>query len=137
MLAILLDYEIGLTTHRSHRPRRTDVTEANLIIGLQRQHVREAVLASHKGEAWNRTFTLWELVRRGFRAGHDHRDDRSMRGLGELHRGRRSEELLGASPLDDVSDPFGKSLSEYQTTAETLADLVQALSTLAFPLENR
>jgi len=137
VLTALRDYEIDLTTHRSHRLRRTDITQANLIIGLERQHVREAVLASPRSEAWNRTFTLRELVRRGDEAGPRSPGLPLDTWLGELHHGRRSEELLGASPLDDVSDPFGKSLSEYRTTAETLADLVQALSTLAFPLESR
>jgi hypothetical protein len=43
------------------------IRHATLRIGLEREHVQEAVLLD--GSAWPRTFTLKEIVRRGEEVG--------------------------------------------------------------------
>ena len=53
---------LDLSAHRSRTVSREILLGADLVIGLARQHVREAVVTAP--EAWPRTFTLKELVRR-------------------------------------------------------------------------
>jgi protein-tyrosine-phosphatase len=102
VITILRCYEVDFSTHRSQRLVQTDITEANLIIGLER-HTSVSRFCSQEGEAWNRTFTLWDLRRRGSELADTNRDHRPIRGSGNCSR-RRSEKLHGASALDDFSD---------------------------------
>ncbi len=54
----------------AHRPRQVDpetIARADLVIGMERAHLREIVLADPPSFA--KTFTLREIVRRGGRTG--------------------------------------------------------------------
>jgi protein-tyrosine-phosphatase len=129
----MADYGVDLSAHRSHHLAAEDVTTADLIIGLARQHVREAVLVSGGRAAWGRAFTLRELVRRATAAGARPAGLTLDEWLGELQQGRPWEELLGTSPLDDVADPIGGGLPAYHLAAVTIADLVGELVALLWP----
>jgi protein-tyrosine-phosphatase len=130
----MVDYGFDLSAHRSHRLGAEDVTSADLIIGLERQHVREAVLVSGSRAARGRAFTLRELVRRARAAGPRPASLTLDQELRELNRGRRPSELLGASPLDDVADPIGSGLANYRSAAATIDDLVGELVALLWPV---
>ena len=58
---------LDLSAHRSRTMTKAMVEEADLVLGMARSHVREAVLATPG--AWPKTFTLKELVRLGDKAG--------------------------------------------------------------------
>lgn len=121
---------MGLDTsgHLSRRMTAEMVAGADLVIAMAREHLREAVVAVP--DAFPRTFTLKELVRRGEAAGPRSASEPLDRYLARLHEGRDRSSLLGVSDEDDVSDPYGTSLEAYRQTAAELDDLTRRLAAL-------
>ncbi len=123
---------MGLDTsaHRSRRMTAAMLEGADLVLCMAREHVREAVLLSP--EAWPRSFTLKEIVRRAERAGPRAADQPFDEWLAKLHAGRTRADLLGSSDDDDVADPIGGGHSVYQGTADEIRDLVDRLVALGW-----
>jgi hypothetical protein len=84
-------------------------------------------------EAWGRTFTLKELVRRGERAGPRRRGESPEAWIERVHTGRRRDDLVGSAEHDDVIDPMGGSVADFEATAAELDALVQRVVQLLFP----
>lgn len=124
--------ELGLdaSSHRSRKVTAEMVAEADLVLCMARDHVREAVLLCP--DAWTRTFTLKELVRRGEEVGPRHPGQPFDEWLAKAHAGRSRAELLGESEDDDVADPIGLGRRTFRRTAEQLDDLVGRLVELAW-----
>ena len=120
--------------HRSRRLEADVVREADLVLALEREHVREVVVL--EPEAWSRTFTLKEFVRRAAAAGPRGPDESLSGWLARLHGGRRRADLLGSSPDDDVLDPTGGSPEDYEATMEELDALLSSLVALGWPDED-
>lgn len=121
---------LDLHPHRSREFTAEHLGAADLVLAMARRHVREAVLALP--EAWPRTFTLKELVRRG-EASAPRRPYQSLdEWLAAVHAGRRTSDLLGDDLLDDVEDPIGAPDHVYQATAAELDGLIARLVDLAF-----
>jgi len=126
--AVMADRGIDTSGHRSRKLSHDIVAGADIVIGMARDHVREAVAL--EPEIWGRAFTLKEIVRRG--------EERGGRAPGEplgdwltrLHAGRRLPDLLGDSADDDVADPIGGPRKAYARTAEELDDLTARLARL-------
>ena len=59
---VLAGRGLDISSHRSRTMSRQLLAEADLVVGMAREHVREAVLAVP--DLWARAFTLKELVRR-------------------------------------------------------------------------
>lgn len=119
---------------RGHRSRIVDgqlLAEADLIVTMAREHLREAVVT--RPDVWSRAFTLKELVRRGGQIGPRRPDESLSDWLARCHEGRSHNDLLGEDPTDDVADPYGSSLSDYERTAREIRDLIDRLVVLAFP----
>lgn len=115
---------------RGHRSRRLtpDIASAALIVTMERRHVRDVV--GCRQDAWPRTFTLKELVRRGQQVG-GRRAGESWDGwLARVHAGRARRELLGSDPADDVADPMGKGAATFDRTLAELRPLVEDLTDL-------
>ena len=124
--------KIGLDLSR-HVSRPLDpraVSNADLVIALERRHVQEIVL--HDPSAFSKTYTLKELVRRGADRGGRAPDQSVGEWLAVVHQGRRPTDLLGISSDDDVADPTGSSATDHRTTAEELDALAGETLTLLF-----
>ena len=119
---------IDISAHRSRRLSAPLVNEADLILGLTREHVREAVLADP--DAWPRSFTLKELVRRGERVGPWARGQSLEEWLSKVAADRTHSDMLGESSADDVADPMGGPHSVYEATAAELSELTDSLADL-------
>lgn len=143
---------LALDDHRSTSLTADAVAHADLVVGMAREHVREAAVL--ESDALGRAFTLKELVRRaeivGPRRGTTtgpvsatgEANPSSEDGLEPfatwLQRvavGRQGLDLLGADPADDVPDPIGRSRRTYARTAAEIEDLVDRFVALAFPVE--
>jgi protein-tyrosine phosphatase len=114
-----------------HVPRRMDVEDirkSDVVVGMARQHVREAVLLDK--ESFSRAFTLRELVRRGQEIGPWSTTEPLSEWLHKVHAGRRHIDLIGDSDLDDIADPMGGSLEDYRRMLSEVDTLVNALYTL-------
>ena len=127
-LAVMGTRGIDTSGHRSRKLRPGLLQEADLVVGMARDHVREAV-ALVPG-AVGRAFTLKEIVRRGEERGGRVPGEALDAWLARLHEGRRPVDLLGDSDADDVADPIGGPRRSYERTAEELDDLTARLARL-------
>jgi protein-tyrosine phosphatase len=129
VVAVLAERGIDISGHVSRPLEARLVGEADVVLGMAREHVREAVVMVP--DAWSNSFTLKELVRRGeARPRQGEPLDRWLDGLGA---GRDVGELLGASRDDDVEDPVGQPLGAFRQTCLTLDTLVAHLVRIAWP----
>jgi len=118
----------AISGHVSRTLTAEEVSEADLVLGMTREHVREVVVLVP--DAWGCTFTLKELVRRG--AVHGRRGaHQSLRSwLADVSRDRQRSDLLGAAAVDDVADPMGGTPARFAETAAELRDLCRQLVNL-------
>ncbi len=127
---------LDLSSHRSTRLAEDAIATADLVIGMTREHVREAVVLVP--DAFERSFPLRDLVRRaeavGPRRVGDGDDGEDLPAwLARVGRGRRAVDLMGDSPDDSVEDPMGRSRRFYERTAAEIEDLVDRFLAIAFP----
>ncbi|HEX9530613.1 MAG TPA: hypothetical protein VF954_05710, partial [Acidimicrobiales bacterium] len=129
-LSVMAARGLDTSGHLSRCISPAMLSAADLILGMTRDHVREAVLLVPL--VWPRTFTLKELVRRG-RAVGPRPGGMALRGwLDLVGRGRERGDLLGDSPADDVADPVGQGRDAYQRTADELDGLTRQLAALVW-----
>jgi protein-tyrosine phosphatase len=129
-LAVMADRGLDTSTHLSRQLSRDMLAEADLVLGMAREHVREAVLLLPA--AWPRTFTLKELVRRGAEAGPRRTAQSLPDWLDEVVRGRELTALLGESADDDVADPVTRGRAAHERTAAELEGLIARLVALVW-----
>jgi len=118
----------------AHVPRKVDpgmIQTADLVVGLTREHVRQAVLAVPP--SFPRTFTLREIVRRGLHTGPRDAAEDLGAWLARLHEGRLRADLMGASPDDGIMDPLGGKRDDYHRMLTEVSELTQTLRDLAWP----
>jgi len=131
LVAVMDTYGIDLRGHHSQALTAGMVQGADLIIGMSRRHVQEAVLLDPP--CWPTAFMLKELVRRGELVG----PRRPRQGIGswidEVHGDRTRQSLAGRSTTDEVADPYGGTLDEYRSTAAELTVLTAGLINLLWP----
>jgi protein-tyrosine phosphatase len=127
-VAVLQERGIDISAHRSRRLSGPLVADADLILGMARQHVREVALTD--AGAWPRSFTLKELVRRGELVGPWASGQSLEEWLAKVAADRTHSEMLGAAAIDDVADPIGGPPSMYEATAAELSALVTSLVAL-------
>ena len=133
VLEVMAPYGIDLRAHRSQALTGTMVEGADLIIGMGRRHVQEAVLLDPP--SWPKSFMLKELVRRGGQLG-PRRPDQGFRSwIAAAHGDRTRQGLVQRSPVDEVDDPYGRALAQYRATANELADLTRQMARLLWPDE--
>ena len=132
VVAALAKRGIALPDRLSRQVVQGDLQSADLVCGMERAHVRHAVLL--EPEAWPRTFTLKELVRRGAELGPRPSFESPGAWLARAHEGRERRDLLGDSMIDDVADPYGGPSSAYEAAATEIEDLVDRLVSLLWPI---
>ena len=120
-----------LGSFRSTQLTDGQISEADLVLGLAREHVREMIV--RVPDSWDRTFTLKELVRRGGAVGPVRRDESLAQWLARVSVERTRGDLLGASNDDDVIDPGGGPPSGFDLTATEIRGLCGALARLLWP----
>ena len=119
---------LDVAGHTSCQVTAGMVAEADLVVVMERSHVRKvAVLAP---DAWSRTFTFKELVRRGEHIGARRANEAPGSWVRDAHRGRRPDDLLGADDGDNLTDPMGQSQKAFDRTADELGDLSRRLAKL-------
>ena len=119
---------LDLSEHRSTPFDPAIVDQADLVIGMERVHVREIV--ANDARAWPRTFTLKELARRGAAAGPRRPDEPFSAWLGRVGHGRQARDLLGISADDDVADPTGALGTDHVTMADEVTALAEQVAEL-------
>ena len=128
--AVLADYGLDVTGHRSTPVTAADLARADLVLTMAREHLRQAVVLEPL--AWPRAFTLRELARRGALAGPRAPGESIAAWLARAHAGRSRMALLGDGEPDDVPDPFGGRLSDYQRAAAQISSAVGEVADLGW-----
>jgi protein-tyrosine phosphatase len=123
-----LGYDID--PHRSRQISVEMIEASDLIIGMAREHVRE--VAVEVPDAWPRTFTLREVVRRGEDVGPRGPAQPLDEWIAKVHAGRAPAMLVGTSDVDDVADPMGRSRRDYETAANEIDELTARLYDLVW-----
>ena len=117
-IAVMADRGIDISHHVSRTIEPEAVRSTPLIIGMAREHVREAVVGY--GADIEHTFTLKELVRRGEATGPRRQDETVFDWLARVAAGRRSADLMRDDREDDIPDPVGRPPTDYEATARRL-----------------
>jgi protein-tyrosine phosphatase len=117
--------------HLSRPIRPLLLQGADLVIAMEREHVREIVV--NTPNAWEKTFTFKELVRRGEKVGPKFPGEAVVDWLGRAGRDRDRQDLLGASHDDDIEDPIGMQASAIDHTADVIRALCTRLVDLLAP----
>jgi protein-tyrosine phosphatase len=125
-------YDLDISEHRSRLMNVELVLGADLIIGMERLHAREAVVLGTS--LLPRCFTLKELVRRGEAIGARRHDEPIGDWLSRASAGRRPIELLGQSEDDDIADPYLGSPKVYARCIAELDDHIERLVDLMWPV---
>ena len=131
VVKVMHEFGIDVSEHQSRLLTEELVRDSDLVVGLTREHLREAIVLDPG--AFDRTFTLKELVRRSQLAGPRPADAAVGPWLASLVAHRQIVELLGASPDDDVDDPVGRPRAIVRETAAELADLSTQGVSLIWP----
>ncbi len=115
---------IDIGGHRSHRLAAVDIDHADLVLCMSREHIVD-VVAMVPG-AFERTFTLKELVARASAAG-PRRADQTVAGyIAELGRNRSQDDVLRGGAGMDIADPMGQGRRAFDRTAAELEQLIWA-----------
>jgi len=127
-------FGVDVSDHRSRRLELGTMSNVDLVVGMERKHVREAVVL--RPQAWPRSFTLRELVRRGDAIGPRRGAETLEAWLARAHLGRSPNAYLSEHRGDDdVADPMGLPYDAYAETATELEGLIERLVDLAWPDE--
>jgi len=131
VLEVMAPYGIDLHDHRSRPLTATMVQGSDLLIGMGRRHVQEAVLLDPS--CWPRAFMLKELVRRADALGPRAPGQSIPAWIEAVHGDRTRTSLAHRSTVDEVADPYGGTLAQYRSTATELGRLVARLTELVWP----
>lgn len=133
---------LDLSAHRSTPLLAEAVAAADLVVGMTRQHVREAVVLVP--DALARAFTLRDLVHRAEAAADDDVTGDAAAGpsdlrpwLARLAEDRPLDALMGEDRSDDIDDPMGRSRRVYEKTATEIEDLVDRFCAVLDPAGSR
>jgi protein-tyrosine phosphatase len=127
-IAVMADRGIDISRHVSRTIDSGSVRSTPLIIGMTREHVREAVV--DHGADIARTYTLKELVRRGDATGPRRPDETVFDWLARVAAGRSAADVAGDGHEDDIPDPVGRPRAAYEATAHELDVLLRRLVAL-------
>lgn len=127
-VSLMAQRGIDLTAHRSSRITANEVHDADLVLGMTREHVREIVGMSP--DAWAKTYTLRDFVRRAREVGPRRRRQRFDGWLDVVGAERTPKDVLGSNADDEVHDPFGQRPKVWQQVIDDIDDLVSAIPTL-------
>jgi protein-tyrosine-phosphatase len=130
--------ERGLDLH-DHVSQQMDsemLADADLVIAMAREHVREAAVL--RPDALAKTFTLKELVRGAGVIGARTAEEPLADWLARISASRSRASLVGTGHDDsfDVEDPVGRDRRAYEVTADLLDDLLAAVVELAFSADS-
>ena len=120
-IAVMADDGLDITAHRSRRAEPELVARADLVVAMEREHVRELALAA-RGD-WGRVFTLKELARLTQTFGARTEATPLRDWATSLGADRTSASLLAAGPDDDMRDPIGRPRREFRRVRDAIDQL--------------
>jgi protein-tyrosine-phosphatase len=129
-VAALGERGVEIADHQSRQLTPDIVAEADLVLGMTRDHVW-AVVARHP-DALTRTFLVGEAVRLGTATG-ARRPDQPLAEWAAMLGALRPAEAPPGHASDEIADPAGEPLDVYRRTAARLDRLTAELAALLQP----
>ncbi len=134
-VAVIAARGLDISEHRSRQLTREIVDDSDLVLCMERMHVREVAVTSPA--ALPKTFTLKEFLHRGDEAplkpGQDFAEWVRL-----LSFGREASAFLKPSSEDDIDDPIGRPRDVYEAKAAELAGYAARVAALlALPAAGR
>ena len=134
-VTVMRERGLDIAAHENSQLTRDLVDQADLVLGMTRDHVSFAV--SRSPEAARRTFLVGELARLGGQVGPREVSEPLAQWAERAANARPPNRPLGRA-VDEVADPVGEPIDVYRHTAAVLdrrlseiADLLAGVSTLA------
>jgi protein-tyrosine phosphatase len=125
--AAMRERGLDLDAHRSRALSTGLLDDADLVLGMTRQHVWS--VANYAPAAVERAFLVGELIRLGTAAGPRPADE-PLRAWATRVAALRADPRVPGQPQDEVADPAGESLDVYRATATRLDAELDRLVTL-------
>jgi protein-tyrosine phosphatase len=132
-IAAVAQMGLDLSKHQSSVTSMGTLRSADLVITMERRHVRELVELDPT-MVWPKTFPLRSLVDRAIAIGERQTEESFSEWVARLHQGRKAAELLVDSRGADIADPIGQPFHVYVDTAKELDRLLSSFVRLGFPL---
>lgn len=123
VLAVLHNRRIDLSTHLSTKIDADIVSQASLILTMERAHAREIVVLDTR--AWAKTFTLLDFAERAMKT--TPRGDEGMADYLVQVGKDRTRSVLLSKGNDEVADPMGKSKMAFEDCARQLSTAIDAV----------
>lgn len=130
IIAAMRELELDVSAHASQPLRTALVSEADLVLGMTREHVW-GVLARDP-DADGRTFLVEELARLGTEVG-ARRPSEPLRAWAARVAARRPAGRVVGRPEDEVADPLGESADVVRATAARLDVATATIASLVAP----
>lgn len=128
VLVVMDEINLDLSQHRSRRVTQDIVSGATLIVTMARQHAIDLVV--ELPVAWERTFTVTDLLERSSVAGGRSPGESLEAWVARINGGRQRSDLLRLPSSGDIPDPIGRPLREYRQTRDRLFEFTRALAQL-------
>lgn len=117
-IAVMREYGLDIAGHENCAVTRELVEQADLVLGMTRQHVN-FVTARWPDAAAGRTFLVGELARLGEEVG-PRAESESVSQWAERASGARPARHPLGRAVDEIDDPVGLPIAVYQQTAAVL-----------------
>lgn len=129
-IAVMREYGLDLSAHRSQPLTTSLVTDADLVLAMTRAHVY-GVLA-FDDTASDRTFLIEELPRLATRVGARGADE-ALRAWAARVATERTHGWVAGRADEEVPDPFGEPIAVYRATAHRLDAASAAIAAFVAP----
>ncbi|MBA2327585.1 MAG: hypothetical protein H0V95_13205 [Actinobacteria bacterium] len=128
-ITVMRERELDIGGHRNRRLTADLVEQADLVLGMTRDHVSFALMRCP--DAGGRVFLVGELARLGERVGPRDAGEPVAAWVGRVAAARPADRPLGRA-VDEVADPVGEPLDVYRATVARLdRDLTTVSALLA------
>ena len=122
---------IDLSAHRSRRVNAETLQQADLILTMERRHLRS--VAELQFDALDRAFTLRELAHLAAVIGPRPVTLPPSQWIARASSMRLPGTVLTVSTDDDISDPMGGSRRDYRRAADEIDEAVERVLSALFP----
>lgn len=134
-LCVARELGVDIAAHRSRRVELEELLEAELVLGMTRAHVREAVAAAPR--CFDIAFTLKEASRRASAVGSRGEAEPLATWAARLGEGRARRDLMGQRGPDDIEDPAGRRGAAVEDSARQIFAAARSFAALAWPEPTR
>ncbi len=124
---VMREHGLDISGHENRQMTRELVEEADLVLGMTRDHVSIAIARSPS--ARGRTFLVGELARLGAEVGPRGATESPARWAERAAAARPHRRPLGRA-VDEIADPVGEPIDFYRRTAAELDDRLTEIAAL-------